>query len=57
MANVLVLQFLFLALALASVPSSEARARLLASKALLNEHTVEKKDLTIRYSIYNVGTR
>ena len=51
------LQFLLLVLALACVPPSEARARLLASKTLLNEYAVELKDLTIRYSIYNVGTR
>ncbi len=32
-----------------------ASSRLLTAKTILNEYAVEGKDLTIRYSIYNVG--
>ena len=39
------------------LPSSHAGANLLAAKSILNEHLVEGKDLTIKYSIYNVGNR
>ena len=35
--------------------SQAAGPHLLISKVILNEYTVEGKDLTIQYSIYNVG--
>ena len=34
----------------------EARAKLLASKTILNHFIVENKDLTVLYKIYNVGS-
>ena len=37
--------------------TQDAGAKLLASKNILNEWLVEGRDLTIRYSIYNVGSR
>lgn len=54
--------FLYKVLALCLVlglwlPTSNAGANLIASKAILNEYMVEGRDLTIKYSIYNVGTR
>lgn len=42
---------------LVGVATSEDGARILAAKNLLNEYLVEGKDLTVLYSIYNVGTR
>jgi len=36
--------------------TQDAGAKLLASKNILNEWLVEGRDLTIRYSIYNVGS-
>uniref|UniRef100_A0A8D2M1B2 Translocon-associated protein subunit beta n=1 Tax=Zonotrichia albicollis TaxID=44394 RepID=A0A8D2M1B2_ZONAL len=42
--------------ALVSVAHCEDGARLLASKSLLNRYAVEGKDLTLQYSIYNVGS-
>ncbi|XP_022100851.1 translocon-associated protein subunit beta-like [Acanthaster planci] len=36
--------------------SQDSGAKLLASKNILNEWLVEGRDLTIRYSIYNVGS-
>ena len=39
------------------LPSTNAGANLIASKTILNDYMVEGKDLTIKYSIYNVGTR
>ena len=39
------------------LPGSHGTAHLLASKVILNEHKVENKDLTVQFSIYNVGTR
>ena len=39
------------------LPLGHGGANLIASKTILNEHMVEGKDLTIKYSIYNVGTR
>lgn len=41
---------------LVGVATSEDGARILAAKNLLNEYLVEGKDLTVLYSIYNVGT-
>jgi translocon-associated protein subunit beta len=38
------------------LPLGHGGANLIASKTILNEHMVEGKDLTIKYSIYNVGT-
>ena len=34
----------------------EARAKLLASKTILNQVIVQNKDLTVVYKIYNVGS-
>lgn len=34
-----------------------ATPHLLVTKAILNEHVVEGKDLTIQYSLYNIGSR
>ena len=40
------------------VPQFQAGSvNLLVSKTILNEHVVEGKELTVRYSIYNIGTR
>lgn len=35
--------------------SQAAGPHLLISKVILNEYTVEGKDLTIQYSLYNIG--
>ncbi|XP_032254224.1 translocon-associated protein subunit beta [Phoca vitulina] len=43
-------------LALFAVSHAEDGARLLASKSLLNRYAVEGRDLTLQYSIYNVGS-
>ncbi|KAJ8386455.1 hypothetical protein AAFF_G00169250 [Aldrovandia affinis] len=43
-------------LAVLGVVAGEEGARLLASKSLLNRYAVEGRDLTLQYSIYNVGT-
>ena len=34
----------------------ETSARLLISKNILNQYVVEGKELTVHYSIYNVGS-
>ena len=34
----------------------ETSARLLISKSILNQYVVEGKELTVHYSIYNVGS-
>ena len=34
----------------------DSRARLLISKNILNQFVVEGKELTVHYSIYNVGS-
>ncbi|XP_071845180.1 translocon-associated protein subunit beta-like isoform X2 [Apostichopus japonicus] len=41
---------------LVGVATSQDGARLLAAKNLLNEYLVEGKDVTVLYSIYNVGS-
>ncbi|KAK2100983.1 SWI/SNF and RSC complex subunit Ssr2 [Saguinus oedipus] len=46
----------FVVLALFAVTQAEEGARLLASKSLLNRYTVEGRDLTVQYNIYNVGS-
>ncbi len=35
----------------------ESKAKLLASKTVLNPIIVQNKDLTILYKIYNIGSR
>ena len=50
------LQLVVVVLALCWVPHTEASAQILASKIILNQHMVEGRDLTVKYSIYNVGT-
>lgn len=35
----------------------ESQAKLLASKTVENKFIVENRDLTVKYCIYNVGTR
>lgn len=47
----------FVILSLLALGSGEEGARLLASKSLLNRYAVEGRDLTLQYSIYNVGSR
>uniref|UniRef100_A0A8C6UNK0 Signal sequence receptor, beta n=1 Tax=Neogobius melanostomus TaxID=47308 RepID=A0A8C6UNK0_9GOBI len=47
---------LSLLLPLLGLSSAEEGARLLASKSLLNRYAVEGRDLTLQYSIYNVGS-
>uniref|UniRef100_A0AAX7VBK5 Signal sequence receptor, beta n=1 Tax=Astatotilapia calliptera TaxID=8154 RepID=A0AAX7VBK5_ASTCA len=46
----------FVILSLLALGSGEEGARLLASKSLLNRYAVEGRDLTLQYSIYNVGS-
>jgi translocon-associated protein subunit beta len=36
---------------------SESSARLIVAKNVLNQFVVEGKDLTIHYTLYNVGSR
>ena len=40
-----------------SVGGEDTGARLLAAKNILNQWLVEGRDLTVLYSIYNVGSR
>lgn len=47
----------FALVAVMGLVAGEEGARLLASKSLLNRYAVEGRDLTLQYSIYNVGTR
>ncbi len=47
----------FALVAVVGLVAGEEGARLLASKSLLNRYAVEGRDLTLQYSIYNVGTR
>ena len=35
----------------------ESQAKLLATKTVENKFIVQNRDLTIKYNIYNVGTR
>ena len=46
-----------LLVALLAVSLACASPHLLITKSLLNEHVVEGKDLTVQYSLYNIGTR
>jgi translocon-associated protein subunit beta len=48
-------KLLIVALCLSLLPCCHSTAQLLASKTFMNEHKVEGKDLTVRYSIYNIG--
>ena len=52
-----ILSLLVSVVALCLVHGEEERARLLASKNILNQLLVEGKDLTVEYDIYNVGGR
>ncbi len=52
-----ILYLLVSVVALCLVHGEEERARLLASKNILNQLLVEGKDLTVEYDIYNVGGR
>lgn len=51
--------FILLATFLASALATdlESQAKLLATKTVENKFIVENRDLTVKYSIYNVGTR
>ena len=50
------IKVLLTAVALLWLHSSQAAGpHLLISKVILNEYTVQGKDLTIRYSLYNIG--
>lgn len=46
---------LILCIALVASEEPQPTARLLASKQVLNQYLVQKKDLTIHYTIHNVG--
>ena len=48
---------LLLSLACLVSSADDENARLLASKNILNEILVEGRDLTVEYTIYNVGGR
>ena len=49
---------LFIALAcLVALSGAQDGAKLLASKTILNQWLVEGKDMTVLYTIYNVGSR
>lgn len=49
---------LFIAFAcLVALSSAQDGAKLLASKTLLNQWLVEGRDMTVLYTIYNVGSR
>jgi translocon-associated protein subunit beta len=47
----------FLLLCVTCFVSADDSARLLAAKNILNEVLVEGKDLTVQYTIFNVGGR
>lgn len=47
--------FFLVIAALASCDENEPRARLLVSKQVLNKYLVENMDITVKYSLHNVG--
>ena len=51
------LEIMQLLVVLLALSYASATPHLLISKDLLNEYVVEGKDLTVQYSIYNIGTR
>ncbi|XP_065909667.1 translocon-associated protein subunit beta-like [Dysidea avara] len=56
MAIVFKLQLFILLLSVFLFHQAQGNAKLLASKIILNEFLVEEKDLTVVYSIYNIGS-
>jgi len=55
MLNKLLMCFALLAMCNVCLSDDETFARLLVSKQILNKYLVEKSDILVRYTIYNVG--